>query len=94
MVINTRENTKEKFRNLGFKVLDTKTNFIFVTHHEITGEEYHKKLRKNGVLTRYYDESRINNYVRITIGTDEDMEKVVEITEKILKEVAGLRKVI
>lgn len=93
-VINTRENTKEQFKRLGFKVLDTKTNFIFVAHDDIEGKEYHKKLRQNGILTRYYDEPRINNYVRVTIGTDEDMEKVVEITEKILEEAASLREVI
>ncbi|WP_143314937.1 histidinol-phosphate transaminase [Clostridium sp. HBUAS56017] len=93
-VIRTRERVKEEFRKLGFKVLDTKTNFVFVSHEDMAAREYHKKLRENGVLTRYYDEARIDNYVRITIGTDEEMNEVMKITEKILIEFASLGKVI
>ena len=86
-VIDTRERIKKELKNLGFKVTDSKTNFIFVTHDSISGEKYHNELRKFGVLTRHFKNKRINEYVRISIGTDKDMDKVVEITKKILSEI-------
>ena len=85
-VINTRERISVEFRKLGFKVIPSKTNFVFVTHNLISGEEYHKSLREKGVLTRYYKQPKIDDYVRITIGTDEEMDKVIKITDEILSE--------
>lgn len=85
-VIATRERTKKELRKLGFRVTDSKTNFIFVTHDSISGKEYYSELRKHGILTRHFNDKRINEYVRISIGTDEDMDKVIEVTKKILDE--------
>ncbi len=85
--IATRERVGNEFRKLGFYVIPSKTNFVFVTHNLISGEEYHKALREKGVLTRYYNQPRIDNYVRITIGTDEEMDEVIKITDEILSEI-------
>ncbi|EKQ58089.1 MULTISPECIES: histidinol-phosphate transaminase [unclassified Clostridium] len=85
--IATRERISEEFRKLGFYVIPSKTNFLFVTHNLISGEEYYKALREKGVLTRYYKQPRIDNYVRITIGTDEEMDAVIKITDEILSEI-------
>lgn len=84
--IATRERISDEFRKLGFHVIPSKTNFVFVTHNLISGEEYHKALREKGVLTRYYKQPKIDNYVRISIGTDEEMDKVIKITDDILSE--------
>lgn len=83
-IIENREFTKRELRNLGFEVLDSKTNFIFVTHPKLHAKEYNNLLRKEGILARYYDSERIDNYLRITIGTREEMEAVIEATKNIL----------
>lgn len=88
-IIENREYTKDELRKLGFEVLDSKTNFIFVTHPRITAVEYNKKLRKAGILARHYSQDRIENYLRITIGTREEMEAVVEATKEILNALAA-----
>lgn len=87
-IIENREYLKRELRNLGFEVLDSKTNFIFVTHPEINAAVYNKMLRENGILARYYNAPRIDNYLRITIGTREEMEAVVEATKKIIAHAA------
>lgn len=86
-VIATRERISDEFIKLGFKVIPSKTNFLFVTHTLISGEDYYKKLRDKGILTRHYKEPRIDNYIRITIGTDEEMDAVIKITNKILSKI-------
>ncbi|MGN0145130.1 MAG: histidinol-phosphate transaminase [Clostridium sp.] len=87
-IIENREYLKRELRNLGFEVLDSKTNFIFVTHPEINAEDYNRRLRENGILARYYNAPRIDNYLRITIGTREEMEAVVEATKNIVAHAA------
>ena len=88
-IIANREYTKRELKNLGFKVLDSKTNFIFVTHPLLTANEYNGKLRDNGILARHYNDKRINNYLRITIGTRKEIEEVIFVTSKILDELAA-----
>lgn len=83
-IIENREYTKRELEKLGFKVLDSKTNFIFVTHPEISAEEYNSKLREHGILARHYKQDRIENYLRITIGTKEEMQAVIDASKKIL----------
>ncbi len=83
-IIKNREYLKYELRKLGFEVLDSKTNFIFVTHKDINAETYNNMLRENGILARYYNAPRISNYLRITIGTREEMEAVVKATKNIL----------
>ena len=83
-IIKTREETIEKLRNIGFKVMDSKSNFVFVSHEKVNAEELFKSLRKNGILVRYFNEPRINNFLRITIGTDEEMKTLIEVLKNIL----------
>lgn len=85
MVIENREYTKIKLRDLGFTVLDTKTNFVFVTHPLLDAKEYNYKLREHGILARHFEKDRISNYLRITIGTREEMDAVIEATKVILQ---------
>ena len=85
-IINTRKFTTEELRNRGFEVIDSLANFIFAKPCKISGEDYYLKLKENGVLVRYFNKDRIRDYVRITIGTDEEMKTLIEKTDKILKE--------
>ena len=86
-IIATREKTSVELKKLGFKVIPSKTSFVFVTHNAISGQYYYNELRKKGVLTRYYNEPKIDDYVRISIGTDEEMNEVLRITDEILSEI-------
>lgn len=85
-IISTREWFSEKMTQLGFEVIPSKANFVFVSHPLISGDKYFEKLRKWNIIVRYFSDEKIKNHVRITIGRDEDMKKLVEVTEKILKE--------
>ncbi|MEI0492360.1 histidinol-phosphate transaminase [Brachyspira intermedia] len=84
-VITTREKTKIKLKELGFNVLNSKSNFIFISHKNVFAEDIYVKLRENGILVRYFKTDLINNYIRVTIGTDEEMNIFVEKIENIIK---------
>ena len=77
-IIQTREKTIEKLEGLGFKVLNSSANFIFISHRSVYAGDLYTKLKENGVLVRYFSKDRIDNYLRVTIGTDEEMEVFIE----------------
>ena len=70
---------------IGFTVLPSKTNFIFACHPEISGDDLYKGLRQRGILVRHFTKPRIRDFVRITVGTQVQMECLVEA----LKEMTG-----
>ncbi|AGX42733.1 histidinol-phosphate transaminase [Clostridium saccharobutylicum] len=84
-IINTRENSTNQLRELGFKVLESKANFIFVTHEKANGKFLYESLKDNGILVRYFNKDRIDNYLRITIGTDNEMDVLIEKIKTILE---------
>lgn len=81
-VINTRERIKKELERLGFLCTDSKTNFIFAKHSTLPAEQIFKALRENNIYVRYWNKPRINEYLRISIGTDEEMDKVISFLEK------------
>jgi len=83
-IIQTREKTTEKLKKLGFKVLNSSANFIFISHNKVFAGDLYKQLKENGVLVRYFAKNRIDNYLRITIGTDEEMGIFIEKLEEII----------
>lgn len=87
-IIRTRDLTRMVLLKLGFDVMESHTNFLFVSPPYISAAEYTAKLRENGILVRYYNAPRIDHYVRMTIGSDEQMDKVLDCTEKILQKAA------
>lgn len=70
----TREKAKQAFTALGFTYPEPGGNFIFVTHPDYPAKELFAALREKDIYVRYFDKPRINNYLRVTIGTDEQME--------------------
>ena len=77
-IIATREWTKEELRKLGFVFGDSMSNFIFVSHKEYSAVELYNALREQDIYVRYFSKpERISNYLRISIGTDEEMQKLV-----------------
>lgn len=78
-IIATREWTKAELKKLGFTFGDSMSNFIFVTHEKYPAVELFQALREKDIYVRYFSKpERINNYLRISIGTDEEMQELVE----------------
>ena len=77
-IIATRTRVTEELRLLGFEVLDSQTNFIMATHKDFDMKEMFEYLKENKIFIRYFNQPRINKYVRITIGTDEEMDKFLQ----------------
>lgn len=73
-IMATREDVAEKLAKLGFTVLPSSTNFLFAAHESVPAEELFLMLREKHIYVRYFKSPRINNYLRITIGTKEQME--------------------
>lgn len=84
-VIETREWTKEQLKDLGFVMPDSYANFIFIKHPNYDAEMIFKKLREKGILVRYFNKPRINQYLRVTIGTKQQMEIFIEEIQKICR---------
>ena len=84
-IIGTRKRTREALIRLGFTVTNSKANFLFAAHDKIGGKELYLALKENGVLVRHFDTPRIANYNRITVGTDEQMDLLLEKIQSILK---------
>ena len=83
-IIDTREKFVLQMNELGFHVLPSKANFVFASSDRISAEEYFTKLRKYNIIVRYFKDKKISSYVRITIGTPEEMDALIEATGKIL----------
>ncbi len=83
-VIATREWTKKALTELGFTVTDSKTNFVFVTHRDKKAEYIFEKLKEKKIYVRHFKNPRIDNYLRISIGTDEDMKRLVKELKEII----------
>ncbi|MCU4481062.1 histidinol-phosphate transaminase [Acinetobacter ursingii] len=83
-VIQSRDKLVEELKEIDFKVLPSKANFIFVTHPARDAAELATQLREQGVLVRYFNKPRIDQYLRITIGTDQQNQRLVETLKTLL----------
>ena len=83
-IVATRERTKKELKKLGFTFPDSKSNFIFAAHETCPAKELFEALKKEKIYVRYFDKPRINNYLRITIGTDEQMDALLDFLKKYL----------
>ena len=85
-IMATRDDTAKALRELGFTVIPSKTNFLFVKTDKMTGAELYNGLKDRGILVRHFGNARICDYVRITIGTPEQMAACVSAIAKLLEE--------
>ena len=83
-IAETRDWTAGELKKLGFELTPSRTNFLFARHPDISGEDLYLKLKERGILIRHFKVERIKDYNRITVGTREQMEKVIEKTGEIL----------
>ncbi len=85
-IIATREWVKEELKELGFAFPDSKSNFIFATHPTYPAKMLFEELKKKKIYVRYFNKPRIDDYIRITIGTDAQMRTFLDAVKEILKE--------
>lgn len=84
-IIETREWTKKELKALGFSFQDSMSNFIFATHKTCPAKELFEALRGQHIYVRYFQEDRIDNFLRITVGTKEEMQKFIDFLKDYLK---------
>jgi len=78
-IIATRERVKKELKDLGFTFPDSKTNFIFASHKTVPAEEIFRMLREKEIYVRHWNKPRIDNCLRITVGTDEEMDTLIAV---------------
>ena len=84
-IMDTRAWTMQQLTARGFTVLDSRANFVFASTERINSGVLYKKLKENGILVRHFDTPRIENWLRITIGTPEQMQALMDAVDKILE---------
>lgn len=80
-VVATRERVRARLQELGFTVTPSKANFVFISHPVIPAKRLFEALREQGVLVRYFASPRIDNFLRVSIGTDEEMDSFLAAIE-------------
>ena len=81
-VIATRERVKKELKELGFSFPDSMSNFIFATHESVPAAELFEVCKRENIFVRYFKKTRIDNYLRISIGTDEEMDELLSVLKK------------
>ncbi|MBQ0004321.1 MAG: histidinol-phosphate transaminase [Clostridiales bacterium] len=83
-IIESRAFAMEELRKLGFEMTDSKANFIFVKHPEYSGAKLQAELKKKGILIRHFSKPALDEYNRITIGTKEQMQALIDAVAELL----------
>lgn len=84
-IISTRERVKEELKKLGFSFPDSKANFIFAIHPQYSAKDIFTALKENNIYVRYFNKPRIDNYLRITIGTEAEMDKFIDFLKEYMR---------
>lgn len=83
-IIRTRERSEKELAALGFTFPESYGNFIFASHPKVGAEEIFEKLKERDIYVRHWNKARIDNYLRITIGTDEEMDALFAALREIV----------
>lgn len=84
-IVNTRERVKKELKELGFEFQDSMSNFIFATHPKYDAAELFEALRREDIYVRHFNGERVKDYLRITIGTDKEMDTLLEFLRNYMK---------
>lgn len=84
-IIKTRERAAEDLRRLGFSMTESMANFLFVSHPRLPARRIFAGLKDRGILVRHFNRPRISNYLRISIGTEKDMDILTEALRNIIE---------
>lgn len=91
-VIATRDRLTRELRLMGFKLPDSQTNFVFASHPDISAREIFEHLKTKDIYVRWFNKPRIDNYLRITIGTDEEVDRLIDELKELISEVGWSKK--
>ncbi len=83
MIMDTRDHTARQLEALGFTVLPSASNFLFAAHREKPAAELFRQLRERGILVRYFPKPRIDNFLRISVGTYAEMNILVNTLKEL-----------
>lgn len=83
-IVASREKLVKGLAELGFTTLESCANFVFTTHASVPAEKIFRELEAKHIFVRYWNKPLINNYLRITVGTDEQIEKLFEALRTII----------
>ena len=86
-IMDNRAWTTDELDKLGFETLPSLTNFVFTKNPAIPGKELYGKLKERGILVRHFDTLRLTDYIRVTIGSREQMNAFIAATKEILEEI-------
>jgi len=87
-IIATRERCAARLKTLGFSVLPSGANFLFASPPQgcpLRGGDFYAALRERGILVRHFEKNRINDFLRITIGTDDEMDEFLRAAEEVAR---------
>lgn len=85
-IVKTREKAVKELKKRDFTVLDSRTNFLFISHKRVKALKLFADLKNRGIFVRHWDKPRIGNFLRVTVGTDAQMKKLYEALDEILAE--------
>lgn len=83
-IIENREYTCRELKKLGFEYLESGANFVFAKHPKIGGQELYETLKERGILIRHFGKERIKDYIRITIGSIDQMQALIDTLKEIV----------
>lgn len=84
-VITTRERTRDRLETLGFEALPSQTNFVLVSHPDFDAAQLFVGLRERGILVRHFNTDVLRDHLRISIGTDDEMDSLIEALESLCR---------
>ena len=85
-IMRTRESTTAALRSLGFELADSYTNFLFAKYPGVDGERLYRQLKERGILVRHFAQPRIADYIRITVGSETEMQVLMGALREIVEE--------
>ena len=84
VICENREFTRENLQKMGFEVLKSHSNFLFARNPRLDGEKLYGDLKKKGILVRHFGDARIRDFIRVTIGTRQQMESFLSAVKEII----------
>ncbi len=84
-ILETRRRTEKRLKELGFTFPESGANFLFASHEIVPAKVIFDQLRSKNIYVRFFDAPRINNHLRISIGTDEEMNRLIEVLKELIQ---------